>query len=66
MLTICKLKQFDGLIYAAVLTPTTVDYLCSAQLNPGLSVSVPFSSSNLGVGTIAPSPSVLFNGGRCV
>jgi phage-related protein len=50
-------------IYAAVLDPATLDYVGSAQLNPGLSVSVPFSSSNAGVGTIAPSPSVPFSGG---
>jgi hypothetical protein len=50
-------------IYAAVLDPATLDYVGSAQLNPGLSVSVPFSSSDMNVGTIAPSPSVQFNGG---
>jgi hypothetical protein len=50
-------------IYAAVLDPATLDYVGSAQLNPGLSVSVPFSSSNMNVGTITPSPSVPFNGG---
>jgi hypothetical protein len=50
-------------IYAAVLDPGTLDYVGSAQLNPGLSVSVPFSSSNMNVGTIAPSPSVSFSGG---
>jgi hypothetical protein len=50
-------------IYAAVLDPATLDYVGSAQLNPGLSVSVPFSSSDMNVGTIAPSPSVPFNGG---
>jgi hypothetical protein len=50
-------------IYAAVLDPATLDYVGSAQLNPGLSVSVPFSSSNALVGTIAPSPSVPFSGG---
>jgi hypothetical protein len=49
-------------IYAAVLDPATLDYLGSAQLNPGLSVSVPFSSMNAGVGTITPFP-VPFNGG---
>ena len=49
-------------IYAAVLDPATLDYLGSAQLNPGLSVSVPFNSLNGGVGTITPSP-VPFNGG---
>lgn len=50
-------------IYAAVLTPSTLNYLGSAQLNPGISVSVPFSSTNLGIGTISPSPSIPFNGG---
>jgi hypothetical protein len=49
-------------IYAAVLAPTTLDYLGSAQLNPGLSVSVPFTSSNLGAGSIVTSP-IVFNGG---
>jgi trimeric autotransporter adhesin len=49
-------------IYAAVLDPATLAYTGSAQLNPGLSVSVPFTSSNAGAGTIVTSP-IPFNGG---
>ncbi|MGA1981677.1 MAG: hypothetical protein ABSG84_04320 [Acidobacteriaceae bacterium] len=49
-------------IYAAVLDPNTLDYVGSAQLNPGLSVNVPFNSSAMNVGTTAPNP-VPFTGG---
>ena len=51
-------------IYAAVLTPTTLDYLCSAQKNQGLQRQICyFSITAMGVGTIYPSPFVPFNGG---
>jgi hypothetical protein len=49
-------------VYAAVLAPTTLNYLGSAQLNPGLTVTVPLTSTNANtIGSI--SPSVSFSGG---
>jgi trimeric autotransporter adhesin len=43
-------------IYAAVLDPATLDYVGSAQLNPGLSVTVPLTSSmSATIGSISSS-----------
>jgi len=47
-------------IYAAMLDPSTLDYVGSAQLNPGLSVTVPLTSTSAAIGSI--SSSVIFTG----